>query len=557
MTQTFTGKQVFMDTLVGEGVDFIFGNPGTTELPLIESLNDYPQIDYIMALHEAVAVTMADAYAQVSGNVAVANLHVGPGLGNGLGSLYNAWEGQTPLIVTAGQQDNRMRLREPLLGHDLVAMAEPLVKWSVQVESADEMAHIMNRAFKIARETPPGPVFVSLPINVMDQRTENAAIEPSVLFGRTQADPDGLARVLDMLVSANNPTIIYGDKVARSGALDQLVTLAECIGAKVFGEILPAQVSFPTQHPQFCGRVGQDHRQIRAGLGETDLIVLMGGEFFEEIWFANESPFPSGAGVVQIDPSPANLARNFRVDCGLVGDPKLVLSALNVALEAKLDDAYRRRAAARCEQLKEAKRSEHEAQVARASADRDAQPIPVATLMAELAQALPEDVAISGEPISAGVDMYRTLSYAKTGDYLAARGGGIGQGMPSAIGIKLATPDRPVLCLSGDGSSLYTNQALWSAAHHKIPVVFLILNNGAYRVLKLNMDRYRAAVQLDDRGYQHLDLSEPRVDFVALAKSFGVQATRVEAVGDIQSAVNQAFDSGVPWLLDVIVDGTV
>jgi benzoylformate decarboxylase len=129
--------------------------------------------------------------------------------------------------------------------------------------------------------------------------------------------------------------------------------------------------------------------------------------------------------------------------------------------------------------------------------------------------------------------------------------------MPSAIGIKLATPDRPVLCLSGDGSSLYTNQALWSAAHHKIPVVFLILNNGAYRVLKLNMDRYRAAVQLDDRGYQHLDLSEPRVDFVALAKSFGVQATRVEAVGDIQSAVNQAFDSGVPWLLDVIVDGTV
>ena len=160
MTQTCTGKQVFMDTLVAEGVDFIFGNPGTTELPLIESLNDYPQIDYIMALHEAVAVTMADAYAQVSGNVAVANLHVGPGLGNGLGSLYNAWEGQTPLILTAGQQDNRMRLREPLLGHDLVAMAEPLVKWSVQVESADEMALIMNRAFKIARETPPGPVFV-------------------------------------------------------------------------------------------------------------------------------------------------------------------------------------------------------------------------------------------------------------------------------------------------------------------------------------------------------------------------------------------------------------
>ena len=247
MSEVFTGKQVFMETLVAEGVRYVFGNPGTTELPLIESLQDYPDISYIMALHEAIAVSMADAYAQTSGNVAVANLHVGPGLGNGLGSVYNAWEGQTPLVVTAGQQDNRMRLREPLLGHDLVAMAEPLVKWSVQVESADEMALVMNRAFKTARETPSGPVFVSLPINVMDQQTGVAPILPSVIHDRTPPNPGGVEQAVKMLSAAKSPTIIYGDKVGRSGGLDALVVLAECTGATVFAEVLPSQVSFP--HP--------------------------------------------------------------------------------------------------------------------------------------------------------------------------------------------------------------------------------------------------------------------------------------------------------------------
>ncbi|MCH9045453.1 MAG: thiamine pyrophosphate-binding protein, partial [SAR324 cluster bacterium] len=185
------GKQIFMETLLAEGVEYIFGNPGTTELPLMDSLIDYPQLRYILALHESVAVIMADAYAQASGRVGVVNLHVGPGLGNGLGGLYNAWEGGTPLLLTAGQQDNRMRLREPLLGHDLVAMAAPLTKWSVEVTSADEMAHIINRAFKIARETPSGPVFVSLPMNVMEQDSAHGPMPPARRFPRSAPDPEG------------------------------------------------------------------------------------------------------------------------------------------------------------------------------------------------------------------------------------------------------------------------------------------------------------------------------------------------------------------------------
>ena len=557
MTPTYTGKQVFMETLAAEGVKYVFGNPGTTELPLIESLQDYPQISYIMALHEAIAVSMADAYAHVSGEVAVANLHVGPGLGNGLGSLYNAWEGQTPLIVTAGQQDNRMRLRDPLLGHDLVAMAEPLVKWSVQVESADEMALIMHRAFKTARETPSGPVFVSLPINVMEQQTHLAPIAPSVLYSRTPPDPDGISQAAAMLRGANNPTIIYGDKVARSGGLDALVALAELAGATVFAEVLPSHVSFPSQHPQFRGRIAQDHGQIRGVLGETDVVLLAGGEFFEEIWFDDAHPFPDTASIIQIDPSPANLGKNLRVDCGVLSDPALALEALKNELAAQVDDGYHQGASARKQALSERKEAEWEAQMAKATAQPGNQPMAVAALMAALKDSLPKGVSIAGEPISAGIDMLRTLSFEQSGDYLAARGGGIGQGLPSTIGMKLAMPERPVLCLSGDGSSLYTIQTLWSVAHHNIPVVFLIINNRAYRILKLNMNRYRRGAKLADRGYQHLDISEPLVDFVSIAKGFGLQAVKVEAAEDVGPAIERAFASGEPWLIDAVVDGAL
>ena len=210
---SYSGKQIFMETLMVEGVRYIFGNPGTTELPVMDSLNDYPDIDYVLCLQEAVAVSMADAYALATDTVGVVNLHVAPGLGNGLGSVYNAWEGGTPLLVTAGQQDSRLRLREPMLGHDLVAMAAPLTKWSVEAHSADELPLILNRAFKIAREAPSGPVFVSLPLDVMEQRTEHPPMPASRLFDRPTADARGLAEAAEILARGARD----GDRLRRRG----------------------------------------------------------------------------------------------------------------------------------------------------------------------------------------------------------------------------------------------------------------------------------------------------------------------------------------------------
>ncbi|MEM7254610.1 MAG: thiamine pyrophosphate-binding protein [Pseudomonadota bacterium] len=554
----YTGRDIVMKTLVNEGVEFIFGNPGTTELPLIDALADYPQIQYILTLQEAVAVSMADAYAQVSGQVGVANLHVGPGLGNGLGSLYNAWEGQSPLIVTAGQQDTRYRLREPVLWHDLVAMAAPLTKWSVQAESTDELPEILHRAFKIAQDPPSGPVFVALPMNVMIGTTTNAPQSPSIIYRRSGADPTGVAAAAELLLSAKNPMIFAGDKVTRCDAIGELVALAETLGAGVYGDVLPAHLNFPNFHPNSVSKGAGDYGQLRSLTAEADVVLLVGGEFFEEVWFVEGSPFAPGTKVIQVDHSALNLGRNQRLDCGLLGDPKSVVAALVDALTTGMSDRFKTDAAARNQALADAKQTELTRQAARVQKTSGNKPMSAARLMAEINAAIPENTMTSSEAITAGAELTRTFDLKAPGDYLSSRGGGIGQGVPGAIGMKLAYPERPALCVTGDGSSLYTIQALWTAAHHDIPVVFVILNNRVYRILKYNMNRYRQEAGTPERqGYLHLDLTEPDIDFVSLARGFGLQAKRIVDADELADAVRDAFAAGVPYLLDVVVEGGV
>ena len=560
MPRTWTGREIVMETLVAEGVEYLFGNPGTTELPLMDALEDYPSIRYILALQEAIAVSMADAWAQATGRVGVANLHVGPGLGNGMGSLYNAWEGRTPLLVTAGQQDTRYRLREPVLWHDLVAMAAPVTKWSVQAESVIELPELMHRAFKIAQDPPSGPVFVALPFNVMNERTSRPPISPSRIWRRAAPDPEGVAEAARLVLASERPVIFAGDRVAQSGAAAELIGLAERIGADVYGDILPVQVNVPGAHPCVRARGFGDHAQVRAAAGDADLVLLVGGEFFEEVWYVEDAPFPEGAPVIQIDPSARNLGRNHRLDCGLFADPKLALAALAEALDAGADGTYRAGAAARMESIRARKERETVAQRARVErASPGNRPMSAARAMHELARAAPEGVAVAREAITADSDLSRSFDFRVPGDAIGSRGGGIGQGLPTGIGLKLAQPGRPVLCVSGDGSSLYTIQALWTAAHHRIPVVFVILNNRVYRILKYNMNRFRAVAKVEGRAgsYRHLDLTDPDIDYVSVARGFGVEGRRVAEPEEVGAAVREAFASGAPRLIELVVDGSV
>lgn len=551
------GRDVFMESLKAHGVERIFGNPGTTESPLLDSLAAYPSIRYVTALHESVALCAASYYAQASGKTGVVSLHVAPGLGNGIGMLFGALRSDSPMVVTAGQQDTRMRLNSPVLGHDLVAMAAPVTKWSVQVERADEMAPVLARAFKVAHDGPSGPVFVSLPIDVMEQETNIAPRTAGTLHRAPLPSTQGLDRLAAVLAVAKSPAIVCGDDVARAGATPALVKLAETLGANVWFEgVLRLQNPFPTTHASARLALGTDAQTTRKMLGDADCVLLIGGPFFEDVWFAPGNPFPAGAKVLQIEASASRLAQNHRLDEGLVGDLGVAIDGLTQRLAVDNSSGLASAAARRNTALKSLKEREVAAQKERAEKAWKREPTSMPRVMAELKAAMPAQAILVDESITASIDLARTFDFAGPGDYFGAKGGGIGQGLAGALGVQVANPKRPVLCVSGDGSAMYSIQALWTAAHLELPIVFAILVNREYRVLKHNIDVYRARFGISSQEpYAHMDLGRPNLGFVELAAGMGVAGARVTNSDAIGPAVAAAFKSGRPHVVEIAIEG--
>jgi benzoylformate decarboxylase len=555
-TNMAQGKHLFMQSLMSEGVRYIFGNPGTTESPLLDTLPSYPEIEYILALHEGVAVGMADAYALATGQASVVNLHVAPGLGNALGMLFNALEGRSPVIITAGEPDTRLRLREPLLSHDLVAMATPLTKWSVRAERADELPLLLHRAFKIAKEPPSGPIFVALPINVMEEESDAPLLPPTRLFTHVQAGPAAIEEAANLLLEARNPVIVCGAGVFRSGAQGELVSVAELLGAPVWNTLLTSAVNFPMAHPHFRGELGSNHAQIRRSLGQPDAVLLVGGDFFREVFYTPQLPWPKDAAVIQIDAAPRSLARNFSITVGLAADPKTALRDLHAALSSRVTEPFLAASAVRRSEQARLKAEEQRRYQARVRAEWDARPMTLARFAAELKTALPPDVVVVGEVNTGRADLLRAIPFERPGDYYGSRGGGLGQGLPGALGYRLAHPDRPLLAISGDGAALYSIQALWTAARYRLPVVFVIRNNRAYQIVKRNLDRYRDFFGIEGgQSCPYLDLTNPDIDYAQLARGFGVPARRIEEPAEVGPAIREGFAHAGPYLLDVLVDG--
>jgi benzoylformate decarboxylase len=552
------GRQAIMEIFQAEGVQYIFGNPGTTELGFIDILQDYPQIQYILSLHESVALSMAQMYANASGKTGVVNLHVAPGLGNALGALYNATIGKMPLVVTAGQQDSRMLVREPVLSHDLVAMAKPLTKWAVQLQHVEEIPIIIPRAFKVAQDSPRGPVFVALPSNVIDQEADLSPPSPGTSYRRTRPDPQGIAAAAELLAKADHPVIICGDGVAASHAQEELVQVAEHLGAQVWNTLLMGALNFPISHPQFRGELPGEYTTIRRALGEADVVLAVGADLFDEVFYAEGSPFPDGCALIHLHDSPWEIGKNLPIAIGLLADPKLALQELAEEIVPKMAGAAQQRAAQRRAAMAAQKQQERERQGKRARERWDSSPIAPARLMAALRDCLPDDVVLYHEAITATADLLRSIPLERPGSLFGNHGGGIGQGLPGALGVKLALPERPVVALVGDGSAMYTVQSFWTAAHYHIPVVYIILNNQSYRILKFNMNRYRRTLHIaPGRPYPFMDLTNPPLDFVDIARGMGLAGKRVAHPNDIQPAVTEALALGAPYVLEVMTEGRV
>jgi benzoylformate decarboxylase len=550
------GRQMFMETLVAHGVERIFGNPGTTESPLLDSLGAYPSIRYVTALQESIALCAASYYAQASGKTGVVSLHVAPGLGNAIGMLYGALRSSSPMVVTAGQQDTRLRLDNPVLGHDLVGMAAPVTKWSVQVERADEMAPILRRAFKIAHDGTPGPVFVGLPIDVMEQETATGPARPAELWRSPLPSPAGLGHIAGLLLKAKQPVIVAGDDVARAGAVSDLVRLADMVGASVWLEGLKLLMPFPTAHPSARLGLPLDNASTAKALGDADMVLLLGGTFFENVWYADRGPFRAGTVVAQVEQSAGRLAYGVDPGAGVVGCLKAALTGLVERVGAGADADYKREAERRNAGLVTLKAREEAAQKSRTEKAWDREPISMPRVMAEIRDAMPKGTIVVDESITASIDLARTLDFTGPDDYFGARGGGIGQGIAGALGVSVGKPGRPVVCISGDGSAMYAIQALWTAAHTGLPIVFVILANREYRVLKHNIDAYRQRFDVkSDHPYMHMDLTRPALAFVDLARGMGVAGTHVALADDIRAAVSAAFASGKPHLVEIEIEG--
>ena len=549
------GRQVFMQSLVAHGVERIFGNPGTTESPLLDSLAAYPSIRYVTALHELIALCAASYYAQASGKTGVVSLHVAPGLGNAIGMMYGALRAGSPMVITAGQQDTRMRLNNPVLGHDLVAMAAPVAKWAVQVERADEMAPILRRAFKVANDGPPGPVFVALPIDVMEQETAIEPATPGTIWRAPRPEANGIAAIAEALLAAKRPVIVAGDDVARAKAATELVRLAEIVGASVWLEGLRMHMPFPTAHPSARLGLPLDAAAIRKAFGSSDMMLLLGGSFFEDVWHADGGPFPDGAKVAQIETSPERLAYGVAPALGVVGSLRHALSALVSEVDRAATADFRTAAKTRNKELAELKAKENAFQRVRAEKAWDREPTSMPRVMAEIRDALPPRTIVVDESITASIDLARTLEFAGPGDYFGTKGGGIGQGVAGVLGVAVAEPKRPVLCISGDGSAMYAIQSLWTAAHAGLPIVFVILANREYRILKHNIDVYRQRFGIaSQEPYAHMDLGGPPLGFVEMAAGMGVAATRVSKSDQIGQALKAAFASGKPHLVEIAVE---
>ena len=550
------GIDVFMDSLALHGVDTMFGNPGTTENPLLDSLIDHPDLKYYVALHEGVAVGAAGFYAQASGKTGLVNLHVAPGLGNALGMMYGALKSRSPMIVTAGQQDTRMRLREPLLSHDLVAMATPVTKWSAEPRDADEVSEVMRRAFQIANEEPKGPVFVALPINVMVQETQLGARDSGDYLRAPEAEQQGIVQVAQMLLASNNPAIVVGDDVATTNSAQLMVALAEQTGAHVYHEGLRAHSAFPGKDIHNKGRLPFEAAGIRRVLAPHDLILMTDSPEFDEVWFDYGGLMPEGAKTIQLCSAASRAAFKFPVTLALLGDLKTSIDSIIGHLKTTASKAYEADAVARNEALAATHLANVTASEARLKTQWDYQPMTPARAILEISSAIPKGTIVVDESITASVEIAAGFDFSSPGDYYGGRGGGIGQGIPGALGVKVAHKTRPVLCTSGDGSAMYSIQALWTAAHHELAIVFVIFSNKEYRVLKHNIEIYRNRFgQTSNKPYPHMDLTHPTLGFAEMAKGMGLAAECVEDANDLSGAIKRAFDSGKPYLIEVAVSG--
>lgn len=542
-------KVALFEMLRQRAVRHVFGNPGTTELGFMEMFADYPDLTYVLGLQDAIPVGMAYGYALATGEPAFVNLHITAGLANGLANVFNAFRAKTPLVVTAGQVDRRMMLQEHTLYSDLVRLASPYTKWSYEVKTGSDVPLAIARAFKTAAAPPQGPVFLSLPMDCLDEEVDGPA--PWIpIAGGSRPAPAVLDQAAEALAQAVAPVLIAGPGAATAEARLALVRIAEAVGARVYGERLPARCAFPTDHPQYLGMIGLSLSQLRAELGDADLVLIAGARKFASLLYTPPIRLTEGTKVIHVDSDPWEIGKNIPPTLGVAGDVTAIVSEVADRLPGRMNPAQRGRAAARAAEVRKERSRREDTWSRAANLPKPGERMTQAAAYRILGGAMDDSTTIVDEAITAVRFIDRYVPFRTERAYFGVAAGALGLGLPASLGAQLAWPDRRVICTIGDGSLMYAIQALWTAARYHIPVTVLVLDNRAYQILKDGMADYKHAPVPPERLIG-MDLTQPPIDIPGVARGFGVAARHITTPGELEEAL--AERSREPRVLNVVV----
>lgn len=549
-----TGREALIQILRQEGVRYVFGIPGATEVFFMDTIEKCPDIKYILGLNEVVCVGMAEGYARTTGRPGFLNLHTNTGLSASLAMLLNAQKGGVPLVVTAGQQDSRLLLRDPALWGNLVEIAKPFTKWSAEVLYAEDIPVALQRAFKMAMQPPTGPVFLSLPQNIMVETLDFEYKTNTPPLYKLRPDKDALQLAIEIIINAKKPLILVESGIAKSNALYEIVRFAELIGAPVY-QTWMSDVNFPVNHPQYLGALDPSDPKTREIFSSYDVLISVGIPLFREAIYSPNPVLPKNIKVIQIDDDPWEIGKNFPVSCGLLGHIKETLIELIDRLERDMPVQSKEEASFRRKDIEKERQLMDAMFLKKVEEERDLIPISVRRFVVELKAAIKPGTLLVDDCWSSSGILQRGLGFSEPLTFQRARGGGsIGWGLPGSLGVKLGAPDRPVVAVCGDGSALWSIQSLWTAAHYHIPVTFIILSNTTYAQVKV-MRKKILGGDVSER-HEGMELDQPEVDFSLLAKSMGVKAQRVDHPDTLNNVLKSAFDANEPRLVEVLIQKT-
>ncbi|WP_331722395.1 benzoylformate decarboxylase [Streptomyces sp. NBC_00069] len=526
-----TVRESVLDVLRARGITTVFGNPGSTELPMLKRFPD--DFRYVLGLQEAVVVGMADGFALASRTTSLVNLHTGPGTGNAMGAILNARANRTPMVVTAGQQVRAMLTMEALLSNpQATLLPQPAVKWAYEPPRPADVPAALARAVQVAETPPHGPVFLSLPMDDFDAELtaeEDRAGQAAAARRITHAAAPGAAAVAalaERISRARSAVLVVGDDVDASGAWDAVLALAERTGLPVWAAPVSARVSFPRSHPQFRGELTPAIGPLGHQLAGHDLVVVVGAPVFRYYPYIPGSHLPEGTELVLLTRD-AEEAAKAPVGDAVVADLALTVRALADRLPAGGGTAP----------------APHEQVRFPEAADGVLTPL---AAMTAIAQGAPENTLWVNESPSNVPQFHAATRISTPGSYLFSAGGGLGFGAAAAVGAQLGAPGRPVVCVIGDGSIHYAVQALWTAATYKVPVTFVVLSNAKYAILQWFAQLEHA------QGAPGLDI--PGLDITAVADGYGARTHRAHGAGELTKLVrDSASQQYGPVLIDVPV----